>query len=1124
MQQSGLTRLARCQLLLLLITVLALIVSPTTKGSVSSGSELESLGPPTNTQESKPADVQDLKLRAPIEQELKGGEAHKYRVMLAVGQYLEVVVEQKGIDVVIKLFGPDGQKISEVDSPNGTQGPEPASLIASATGYYRLDVISPDKGVAGGRYEIRVGDLRESTAKDRDRIAARTTLAGTLTEARQLRAAGTAESLRKAIEKYNEALLLLQTVENRYDEARALNGLAVVFWLLGENQKALEYYVKALPLWRSVGDRLNEATGLHNIGTTYERLGDSQKALEYYDQALPLRRAVGDRNGEAITLNAIGLAYGHLGQLKEALDFLNQSMALRRATGDRKGEASNLISIASFYIELGELQKALQFSNEGLALVRATGPSPVEAVAINNLGVIYWELGEEKKALEYYSQALPLRRAVGDRPGEFSTLSNMGSVYQTLGEPEKALAYHNEALSLAQAMGDKRGEAATLQRIGAVHESSGAPQKALDFLNQALLLQRTLGDQLGEATTLTDIGASHYSLGRPEQALSYFTPALLLLQTAGDRSTEARTRQHIARAERDLGRLKQARVQIETALDIIERMRSQLNSQPSRTSFSASRQDYYKFYIDLLMRMHESQPSAGYDNDALGASERARARSLLEILAEGRADIRQGVDPALLERKRSTQQQLRLKSERLTRLLSGKHTDEQEKAASEEVEDLLTGYHGIEEQIRIKSPRYAALTQPQPLSSKEIQGLLDDETLLLEYSLGKERSYLWAVTPTSIKSFELPKEAEIEATARRFYELVTTLKNRELNTQAEAGAALSRMLLGPVADQLQRKRLVIVSEGALLYIPFAALPEPAVNNVRQVVSHKTTNSYQPLVVKHEIVSLPSASVLGLTRRELAGRLPAAQTVAVLADPVFRSDDPRIKPSVANPEKTPAEGLTRSAGSGHLKSDVERSAWESGVEDFQRLQHSREEAEAIVAQVQRKSVLLALDFTASRETAISEQLAQYRIVHFASHALLNNVHPELSGIVLSLVDETGRQEDGFVRLHEVYDLKLPVELVVLSGCRSALGKEVKGEGLVGLTRGFMYAGAARVVVSVWSVSDQATAELMKRFYREMLGKGLRPAAALRAAQVAMWKSRWWEAPYYWAGFVLQGEWR
>lgn len=167
---------------------------------------------------------------------------------------------------------------------------------------------------------------------------------------------------------------------------------------------------------------------------------------------------------------------------------------------------------------------------------------------------------------------------------------------------------------------------------------------------------------------------------------------------------------------------------------------------------------------------------------------------------------------------------------------------------------------------------------------------------------------------------------------------------------------------------------------------------------------------------------------------------------------------------------------------------------------------------------------ALDFNANRVTATSSDLGQYRIVHFATHGLLNSEHPELSGIVLSLVDEQGRPQDGFLRLREIYNLNLPAELVVLSACRTGLGKEIKGEGLVGLTRGFMYAGAARVVASLWKVQDDATAELMKRFYLGMLKDGMRPAAALRSAQVEMWKQKRWRSPYYWAAFVLQGEWK
>jgi len=265
-------------------------------------------------------------------------------------------------------------------------------------------------------------------------------------------------------------------------------------------------------------------------------------------------------------------------------------------------------------------------------------------------------------------------------------------------------------------------------------------------------------------------------------------------------------------------------------------------------------------------------------------------------------------------------------------------------------------------------------------------------------------------------------------------------------------------------------------------------------------------------------------MLAVLRRELAGRKPAPKIVAVLADPVFQRDDLRVK--ISQTEKKPTELTKNTEQARHLEDALERAiqvieASEGGLE-IPRLLFTRQEAEAIMALAPKQQRLTALDFVASRATATSADLSQYRIVHFATHGLLNSQHPELSGLVFSLVDSQGQPQDGFLRLHEIYNLKLPAELVVLSGCRTGLGKEIKGEGLIGLTRGFMYAGAARVVASLWGVNDEATADLMRRFYRGMLVEGMRPVAALRTAQVAMWKQG--VPPYYWAGFTLQGEWR
>ena len=334
------------------------------------------------------------------------------------------------------------------------------------------------------------------------------------------------------------------------------------------------------------------------------------------------------------------------------------------------------------------------------------------------------------------------------------------------------------------------------------------------------------------------------------------------------------------------------------------------------------------------------------------------------------------------------------------------------------------------------------------------------------------------------------------------------------------------MLLGPVASQLGKKRLAIVADGALQYIPFAALPAPSPGNDE---GRNSGAEPQPLFVEHEIVSLPSASTLATLRRETAGRKPAEKSLAVLADPVFADDDTRVRRNVG---KAGAKEKTRSADSYEtdiVSLQMSRSGRETGViggeGGFGRLLSTRREATAILALVPERERMQALDFEASRTTALRPELGEYRIVHFATHGLLNNIHPELSGIVLSLVDEAGQQQDGFLRLQDIYNLKLPAELVVLSACQTGLGKEIKGEGLIGLTRGFMYAGAPRIVASLWKVDDRATSELMKRFYQGLLGpEALRPAGALRQAQLSIWKQKQWRAPYYWAAFVLQGEWK
>ncbi len=904
-------------------------------------------------------------------------------------------------------------------------------------------------------------------------------------------------------------------------------------------EAASHKFIEALPLVRALRDTASEALILTAIGFIHNALGEKQQALDYYNQALPLNRAAGDRTGEARTLNNIGQVYADLGEKQKALAFYDQALPLRRAVGDRSGEATTLNNIGQAYADLGERQKALDYYNQALPLSRTIGDRVAEARMLNNIGGVYNALGEKQQALDYFTQALLLRRTIGDRGGEATTLNNIGGVYIDLGEQQKALDYLIQALPLSRAVGDRIAEATILNNIGQVHNKLGEKQQALDSYSQALSLSRAIGDRGGEATLLSNIGQVYADLGERQKALDYFNQALPLLRAVGDRGGEATELGNLAYVERARGNLPAALGRIEAALVIIESLRTKIASQELRASYFATAQGYYEFYIDLLMRLHKQQPAAGYDSKALQASERGRARSLLELLTEAGADIREGVDSQLVARERDLQQQLNTSAQRQLQLLSGPHTEAQTVASAREIERLTTELQQVETQIRQTSPRYAALTQPQPLTLAEIQTqALDADTLLLEYALGTDRSYLWAVTPTAITSYELPKRAEIEAAAVEFYESVHTSPKAaakgaavkqglsgEIQQQTQAQAArtaaqLSRMLLAPVAPLLGKKRLLVVGDGALQYIPFAALPSPpsAASNAPPV----------PLIVTHELVNLPSASTLAVLRRESGARRPAPKTLAVLADPVFESSDERLKARAGQPAARNAESAGRGGETRGLGLVLTTAAKQSGMADaglrIPRLPGTRREAEALAKLVPPTQYKAALDFAANRQTATSAELAQFRFVHFATHGLLNSQHPELSGVVLSLFDEQGQPQDGFLRAHEVFNLKLAADVVVLSACQTGLGKEISGEGLVGLTRGFMYAGAPRVVVSLWNVDDAATAELMTRFYRGMLVDKLRPVQALQAAQVSMLKEPRFAAPYFWAAFTLQGEWR
>lgn len=1035
-----------------------------------------------------------------IERELAGGQSHTYQLSIAGAAFVKVLVEQKGIDVEVRVFASDGKQLTAVDTPNGTQGPELVVFAAESAGVYRVEVTSPEKTAQAGRYEIKLLELRLATEADKDRIIALSAYAAGM----QLALQSTKASRDAAIAKFNQALTLYQTSGDRREEAATLYWLGYCHQFQFEIEKAIGYYSQSLSLYQTLNeaeDKKEQGKILPILAYLHRQTGSYSHAASFLNQSLALRRAINDRTGEIDTLNNLGDLYGDLGEFQQVLAFSRQAIPLARNLAYPKGEYRALSNISNAFFFLGEWQKALDHNFQMLPLLKSAGDRATEAVCLNNIGFLYNHTGDWQKALDYFEQALPLYRRADDVPGQAAVAVNIGNAFFRLNNLPKALESFEQSLSLARLAKRRDYEATALNNIGRLKLRQGALSDAAESFNQSLNLRRGLADKIGEANLLDGLADVYRQMGDATKERQALTQALSVIEPTGHRLGQARILKNLARLERDQGRLSEARTNIERAISLLEFIRAGVGNQDLQTSFLATVADFYDLQTDVLMQSHQASPQAGFDLAALSASEQSRARTLLELLAEGRTDFRQGVDPSALEREQRLRALLTLKYDRLTRLLNKKHTPEEQAAAEKEIRQLTDEYRRTQSEIRQASPRYAALMQPQPLNAAEIQRLLDDDTVLLEFSLGEKASYLWVVTSSAINSHQLPPRAEIESSVRLAYEKLRTRPQRgaPLDKQfSEQLTSLSQMLLGSAAAQLNKKRLAIIGSGALAYLPFAALPAPQ------------SKSYQPLMASHEIVNLPSASVLSVIRRETQNRKPASQALAVIADPVFETSDPRV--TNAKSQLALSASLTRA-----LKTTNAR-------DGLSRLAFSRQEADAIYGIAPRASSFKATDFNASRKTVTSETLSQYRLLHFATHGLLNSDQPELSGLVFSLVDEKGQSQDGFLRLHEVFNLKLNADLVTLSACETGLGKEIKGEGLIGLTRGFMYAGTPRVVASLWNVDDLATAELMKLFYRGLLKGGLRPAAALRAAQLELSRQSRWAAPYFWAGFILQGEWR
>lgn len=1026
-------------------------------------------------------------LPAVIERPIQALESHSFTFELAEGQFLGAVVEQDGIDLVVEVFDRQGNQLLEMDGPDYWMWEEEVALVAETSGSFRLTIRPYQPFAPAGKYRLRVDGPRDVKEADRARVEA-------VREMLAAHAANNPQARKARLEHLERALRLYTGLGERCRQAEVHHQLMDALGDLSRREEGQARFRDAMELWQELA-----RTG-GRIWTLLESWAvfPAERAQRNLDEALVLAEQSGNRFLEMRA--RMQLARFHRFQPRAAAGFLEGALRIAEELRHRDQELLLLSELAFAYDDLGEKHDALVLYEKALVLSKELGNVREEANALNNLGWQYAFLGKPEEAIAHYQQSVELSRRRGDLAMEAKGLNNQALIYEKL-DPAKARELYGRSLALGRELGDLEIQSMAMNNLAFLDLRQGDPASALRRSQSALALAAGLPPV--EVYVRLALGQAYRRLGDLEAARRELAAVLRLCRKHEDPVRESMALAALARTEIQGGDLPRARSLLEEGIRILESLRKEVTQPDLRASFLASRKDTYELYTDTLMALDRAQPGKGFAAEALRASEQTRARSLLDILTEAGASVRDEANPVLVEKGARLLGEIEDLERRRLELLGLDGSATEARAVGARLTEALAEHRKLEAELVASSPRFAALTHPEPLSVAEVQrDVLDGSATLLEYALGEERSFLWVVSPHSLQTFELPPRARIEEAARRWYDVLRVHPEqpggrKAANEARQAADVLSAMLLQPAEKLLNGQPLLIVSDGALQYLPFAALPMPA---------SLGGSKRAPLVTGHQIVSLPSASALAVLRRELAGRPQAPKMLAVLAAPVFRL---RATPKAA--ALAPHRGLIGDT----RVSDID-------PRRLPRLTFSEREAEVIAGLVPQGEVFKGYD--ASRATVTSGKLAGYRMLHFATHGLIDSRRPELSSLVLSLFNERGEPQNGLLRLHDIYNLKLQADLVVLSACQTALGQEIRGEGLVGLTRGFMYAGAARVVASLWSVDDRATSVLMQRFYRHMISGGMSPAAALRQAQSEMSREARWQDPYYWAAFSLQGEWR
>ena len=852
--------------------------------------------------------------------------------------------------------------------------------------------------------------------------------------------------------------------------------------VLGQYQNALEYDQKALELARQIGNKRSEGIALGNVGVFYAMTGDLPEAKKRFQDKLTVMKGLDEKTEQVAVLSNIGAVNDWQGNVQGSLESYGEALRILEGLDDPSKKALLMGNMGAAYEKLSDYPKALDFYHQALKIFQEIQDKGDTAWMLGNIGAISSKLGNDAEALDYFGKALPIMQEIGNRKYEGWILGTMGAIYKSSGNRQKSSEFLGRALEIAREIGDKRLEVDHLANMASNCREDGELEKAAEYLNQALGLAEELGDKVSIAEAHLLMGIVLRDRKDYDRSIDEYQKALEIGKEIGVPRLIWNSEWGLAVSFEKKGQLEEALGRYKNAMDSVEKIRGRLITQEQKVGFLGETINIYEGLIRLLFKLRGQDSSRDCVAESYHLAERAKSRAFLELLAETKVDLASGLSQELESEEKRLEVQLTGIQQKLQ---DPEMKLPEREALYEELRGVESRYQEFIRELRSKSPEYAATVYPEPLTLSDVQRrLLDKNTYLVEFFLGADDVFQWVVSRNKVLSVRsLPRGHEV---FEKMQDYQTQIAQRKINLDVRLAKNIYDVLLKEaLRDVPASARLIIVPDGLLLRFPFEAL-------VREIRGGRP----RYLLEYYTLSYAPSASVLAEVAARKGPQAVRPVDLLALGNPVFEG-----------------EGKQGRAQLEYLRAGA----------SLQPLPYAEEEVSSIgkLYQSNRKETELYVRDKALESVLKSGAGRPFKILHLATHGFVDDRVPALSGLLLA--PGAGPDgDDGYLRLNEIFHLKMNADLVVLSACETALGKEVRGEGMVGLTRAFFYAGARSVIASLWMVSDKSTALLMEDFYAHYL-KGEDAATALRRAKLGLLdgKDPRYRHPYFWAPFVFMG---